>query len=120
KCIVMNVRIVHINLAKPCDPVIYTCLSEELQGAVMLDVILKRQLGAGKEADSDLGLADGGEATGDRFRKNRRYQFISDFSGPRGDEMQTVIAHGRGLLCRNNRSLPFNKPLSSIWINIRK
>ena len=61
----MDVRIVHVNLAKPCDPVIYTCLSEKAQGAVVLDVILKGQLCAGKKADGDLGFTDGREAAGD-------------------------------------------------------
>jgi hypothetical protein len=63
-----------------------------------LDVILKGQLCARKKADGDLGFADCGKAAGDRFRKIRRYQFITDLSRPRGDEMKTVIAHGRELL----------------------
>ena len=67
KRVVMDVRIVHISLPKPCDPVIYTCLSEKAQGAVVLDVILKRKLRARKEADGHLGFADGGKAAGDRF-----------------------------------------------------
>jgi hypothetical protein len=61
----MNVGIVHINLPKPCDPVIHTCLSEYSQGAVVLDVVLKRQLRAGKEADGYFGFADSGKAAGD-------------------------------------------------------
>jgi hypothetical protein len=55
KRIVMDMRIVHINLAKPRDPVIDMCLSEKAQGAVVSDVILKRKLCAGKEADSTSG-----------------------------------------------------------------
>jgi hypothetical protein len=63
-----------------------------------LDVILKGQLCTGKEADGDLGFADCGKAAGDRFRKIGRYQFISDPSRPRGNEMKTVIAHRTALL----------------------
>ena len=84
----MNVRIVHVNLPKPCDLVIHTCLSEYSQGAVVLDVILKRQLRAGKEADGHFGFADGGKTASDRFCKFRRNQPISDLSGARGDKMQ--------------------------------
>jgi hypothetical protein len=93
KRVVMDVRIFHINLSKPCDPVIYAPVSEKVQGAFVLDVILKHHLRSGKETDSDLGFADGSEAAGDRFRKLRRSQFISYLSGPRDDEMKTVIAH---------------------------
>jgi hypothetical protein len=116
KRIVMDMRIVHINLAKPRDPVIDMCLSEKAQGAPVLDVSLKRKLRAGKQADSNLGFADGGEAAGDRFRKIRRYQFIPDLSGPRGNEMKTVIAHW-GLLCRNSHSL-LNKPSLIVVIDL--
>src|SRR6516164_4842350 len=104
KRVVMNVRIVHINLPKPCDPVIYTRLSEQVQGAVVLEVTVKHQLRAGKEADRHLGFANAGEAAGDRIRKISRYQLISDLSGARGDKMQTVIAHG-GLLYSSNLPL---------------
>jgi hypothetical protein len=69
-----------------------------------LDVIVKRHLRAGKEADGHLGFADGGESAGDGFRKMRRYELISDLGGARGDEMKTVIAHGRAPLLK--QSLP--------------
>jgi hypothetical protein len=92
------------------------CLSKKAQGAPVLDVSLKRKLRAGKQADSNLGFADGGEAAGDRFRKIRRYQFIPDLSGPRGNEMKTVIAHW-GLLCRNSHSL-LNKPSLIVVIDL--
>jgi hypothetical protein len=97
ECIVMDVRIFHINLPKLRDPVIYTPAPEKVQDAFVLDVIVKHQLRAWKEADGHLGFADGGEPSGDRFRKIRCYQLISDLGRPRGNEMKTVIAHGMGL-----------------------
>jgi hypothetical protein len=106
----MNVRIVHINLPKPCDPVIYTRLSEQVQGAVVLGVTVKRQLRAGKEADGHLGFANGGEAAGDRFRKISGYELISDLSGARGNEVKTVIAHRRGLLS-STATVSLTKPI---------
>jgi hypothetical protein len=115
KRVVMNVRIVHINLPKSCDPVIYTRLSEQAQGAVVLDVIVKHQLRAGKEADGHLGFANAGEAAGDRFRKIRRYQLIPDLSGARGNEMKTVIAQGYRIIEEGYGTFPDDaKPYQAI------
>jgi hypothetical protein len=76
---------------------IYTRVSEKVQEVFVSDVIVKRHLGAGKEADGHFRFADGGETAGDRFRKLGGYQLISDLSGARGNMMKTVIAHGMGL-----------------------
>jgi hypothetical protein len=81
KCVVMNVRIVQIDLPKPCDPMTCTRASEEVQEAFVLDVTVKRHLGAGKEANGHLRFADGGKTAGDRFREFGRYQLISDPGG---------------------------------------
>jgi hypothetical protein len=44
---------------------IYARVSEKVHGAFVSDVIVKRHLGARKEADGHLSFADGGETTGD-------------------------------------------------------
>jgi hypothetical protein len=110
KRVVMDVRIFHINLPKPRNPVIYAHSTEKAEGTLVLDVILKRQLRARKEADGQFGFADGGETAGDRFRKLRRYQLISDLGGARGNEMKTVIAHGKGSSAKT-AAAPLNKPI---------
>jgi hypothetical protein len=114
KRVVMDVRIFHINLPKPCDPVTYARVSEKK--TFVLDVIVKRHLRARKEADGYLGFADGGETAGDRFRKFRRYQLISDLSGARGNEMKTVIAHGSAPLLDSHCLL--NKPIRIAVIDL--
>ena len=100
KRVVMDVRIVHINLPKPCDPVIYMRLSEKPQGSLVLDVIVKRHLRAGKEADGHFGFADGGKTASDRFCKFRR-NLSPTLAGREATRCKTVIAHG-GLLFSSN------------------
>lgn len=59
--IVLNVRIVHIDLPEASDPVIHTALAKaraqeaKTEGAVVLDVIVKREFRSGQQADCHLG-----------------------------------------------------------------
>ena len=46
------------------------------------DVVVERDLGAGQQANRDLWLADGGEATGDGIAEFRRYQLVLDLGRP--------------------------------------
>jgi hypothetical protein len=42
KRIVMRVWIGHIDLTKPCDPVIYAHLTEKAEGTLVLDIVVER------------------------------------------------------------------------------
>src|SRR5215469_5243717 len=72
--IVLNVRIVHIDLPKACDLVIHTGLAKKAEGAVVADIVVEGQFRSGQQTDRDLGwtvmnyelgtaLPDGGKAT---------------------------------------------------------
>ena len=72
--IVLNVRIVHIDLPKACDLVIYTGLAKKAEGAIVPDILVEGQFRSGQQANRHLGwtvmnyklgtiLPDGGKAT---------------------------------------------------------
>src|SRR5829696_8780378 len=53
--IVLNVRIVHIDLPKTCDLVIHTSLAKKAEGALVLDIIVEGQFRSGQQADRHFG-----------------------------------------------------------------
>src|SRR5215469_2931889 len=53
--IVLNVRIVHIDLPKACDLVIHTRLAKKAEGAVVPDLVGEGQFCSGQAADRPLG-----------------------------------------------------------------
>src|SRR5215469_1248566 len=72
--IVLNVRIVHIDLPKACDFVIHTRLEKRAEGAVVPALVVEGHFCSGQQADRHLGwivmnyelgtvLPDGGKAT---------------------------------------------------------
>ncbi len=72
--IVLNVRIVHIDLPKACDLVIHTGFAKKAEGAVVADIVVEGQFGSGQQADRHIGwtvmnyelgteLPNGGKAT---------------------------------------------------------
>jgi hypothetical protein len=72
--VVLNMRIVEIDLPKAGDPVIHMGLAEEAEGAVVPDIVVEGQLRPGQQADRHLGcavvndelgtaLSDGGKGT---------------------------------------------------------
>jgi len=53
--VVLNVRIVLIDLSKACDLVIHTGFAEKAEGAIVPDIVVKGQLRSGQQADRHLG-----------------------------------------------------------------
>jgi hypothetical protein len=58
-----------------------------------LRLLFETYLRAGEQADSDRRLFDGRKSASERLRESRANQLIADFCGPRGNIMQTVVAH---------------------------
>src|SRR5579864_4297299 len=87
--VVLNVRIVHIDLPKACDLVIHTGLAKKPEGAIVLDVVVEGQFRSGQQADRHPGwsvmnyelgteLADGGKTTSTGFRNFHRNELVRD------------------------------------------
>ena len=57
------------------------------------DVLLKRDLGAGKQTHRYVWFADRGETARDRVIELSHNQFVLDFRGSRCNVVQTVVAH---------------------------
>src|SRR5262252_6827545 len=53
--IVLNVRIVQIDLPKACDLVIHTGLAKKAEGAFISDIVVEGEFGPGQQADRHLG-----------------------------------------------------------------
>ena len=53
--IVLNVRIVHIDLPKARNLVIYMGLAKKAEGAVVPDIVVEGQFRSGQQADRHLG-----------------------------------------------------------------
>ena len=73
--VVLNMRVVHVDLPEACDLVIHTRLAKKAEGPIVPDILVKGQLRSGQQADRNPGwtvvnyelgteLADGGKATG--------------------------------------------------------
>src|SRR4029077_7946462 len=101
--VMMDVRIVDVHLAEAGDLVLDARPAEQAESAIVLDVILERQLSAGKQADCHARFSDRGEAARDRPLEVRRDQNVSNLCRARGDEMQAVVTHGYTPLQRSSR-----------------
>src|SRR4051794_11306958 len=53
--IVLNVRIVHIDLPKTCDLVIHTSLAKKAEGTLVPDIIVEGHFRSGQQTDRHLG-----------------------------------------------------------------
>src|SRR5262249_20646053 len=93
-------RVVHVHLAETRHPMLDARFAEHAEGAVILDVIVESEFGAGQETHRNVGLADFGKTTRDRLYEIGGNQLVRDLCRPRSNEMQTVVAHGRALLSR--------------------
>jgi hypothetical protein len=83
----MDVRVVDVHLAEAGDLVLDSRFAEQAESAVVLDIVLERQLRAGKQTDRDAGFSDCGEAARNRPLEVRCDQNVSDLCRSRGDEM---------------------------------
>src|ERR1700722_1341267 len=92
--VVMNVRVVRVDLTEAGNPLIDAGPAEHRESAVISDIVVERDFGAGEQADRDFGLADFGKSAGDRLRKIGRDELIGHLRRPRGDRMQAVITNG--------------------------
>ena len=115
--VMMDVRIVHIELPEPGNLVLHARLPEQTESTVIFDLLLEGEFGAGKQTDGDVGFPDGSEAAGDRFREFRHHQLVTNLGRPRSDEMKTVIAHG-ALLSRGTADTALRQSESSPTRNI--
>ena len=68
--VVVDVRIVHVDLAEAGHFVLNARLAEQTEGAVVFNVAREGELGAGHQTHGDVGLSDCGEAAGDRSAKS--------------------------------------------------
>jgi hypothetical protein len=59
----------------------------------VFDVVVERDLGARQQANRDMRLADGSEATGDGIAEFGRYQLVLDLGRPGRDMVQTIVTH---------------------------
>ena len=92
--VMMDVRVIHIDLAESGDAMLDPRFAEHAEGAVKLDVVVEGELGAREQADRHIGLTDFGKAAGDRLHKIGGNEPVRDLRRPRCDEMQTIVAHG--------------------------
>jgi hypothetical protein len=67
--IVMDVRIVHLDLAETGHAMRDARPAEHAERTVKLDVVIESELGAGEQADRHIGLANFGKAPRDRFHE---------------------------------------------------
>jgi hypothetical protein len=70
----------------------------------VFDVVVERDLGARQQANRDMRLADGSEATGDGIAEFGRYQLVLDLGRSGCDVVQTVVTHGRAPLTAKDRN----------------
>ncbi len=106
--VMMDIRIVHVDLTAAGDVLFDPGPAEQAEGAVILHVVIESDLGAGKESHRHLRLADRAETARDRFDEIGGNKLVSDFGRSRGHQMKAVIAHGEELLERHSYRRPPN------------
>jgi hypothetical protein len=72
QCIVMNARILHIDLTESGDLVLHEWSAKQAKGVIVLDFILKCQLGTGPQTNGYTRFANGGKTTGEGPLEVRR------------------------------------------------
>src|SRR5262249_58066143 len=92
--VMMDMRVIHVDLAESSHAVLDPCFAKHAEGAVKLDLVVESELSAREQADRDVGMTDFGEAACDRLHEIGGNEPIRDLGRPRRDEMQTIVAHG--------------------------
>ena len=79
----MHHWIIYVDLPKARKPLLDLLVREnaDAERRLALDIRLERDLRAGKQANRNMRLADGGEAARDRVVELRHNQFVFDFCG---------------------------------------
>jgi hypothetical protein len=103
ECVVMPIRSVPINGAK--SRYAEAGALGPYPALIKLNIFVKSQFGAGKEADGHLQIVLGGKAACRRMPEARRDEFIGDLGGARLDGVQAIVTHGM-LLSRGSASEP--------------
>src|SRR5580704_6822625 len=96
--VMMNMRIVHVDLAKAGDALVDPGAAEHAEGAVVVHGLVESDLGAGKETYRYLRLADFAEAARERCDKIGGDKRVHDLGWSRRHEVKAVVAHDMGLL----------------------
>jgi hypothetical protein len=101
KGIMVRMWILHIDLSEP----------QPKSGNLTLDLVFERNLGARKKAHGYLGFPNGRKPACRGIPKFRRDQPVSDLRRSGRDNVQTVVAHGRGspILAVPRQPVPFSK-----------
>src|ERR1700722_1565320 len=81
ECVVMHVRVFHIDLAEAGDLLPNASLAEQTERAVVGNIVFKCQLGAGKQAYGRVGIADGGKSASDRSGEIGADELVSNRAG---------------------------------------
>src|SRR5262249_31342336 len=97
KCIVMHVRLVRVQLPEAGNLVTNYLSADPVCGkaTLKLDLLLERNLGAGKEAHRHVWFSPRGKTARDRVVELRRYELVSDLCRSGRYMVQTVVAHRR-------------------------
>jgi hypothetical protein len=98
--IMVRARLVHVHLPESGDPVMQRPGPPEQKleaGEMTLDLFLKNDLGARKEADGYPRFFHRGKSACGCIPELRRDQLVPDPGGPRRNAVQAVVAHGEEL-----------------------
>src|SRR5262249_31498166 len=95
QCIVMDHGIVRIDLPEARKPLSDFLVWEDANSEWRLafDILVERNFGTGQEANRDVRVADGGEATSNGIPEFGGYQLVLDLGRPGRDVVQTVVTH---------------------------
>src|SRR5262245_13128400 len=111
----MRVRLVRTDLPEPSYFFTnhFALAKEAKRKRLPLNLLLERNLGAGKKAYGDVWFSDRGETARYRVAELRGHQLVPNLCRSGGDVMQTVVTHGENLPSRNPTALLFN---STKWM----
>ena len=99
--VMVTVRDVRIDLVEFSDAIFDA--SGPDPAVVVFDLLGKRELGAGKQADRNSGIAYRGKAAGRGAAEGRRDQRLADFCRTVGDGLETVVTHRMCSLVRDSQ-----------------
>jgi len=91
----MQVRLIRVDLPEARHSLsnLFRALQAREETMLVFHLILKRDLGAGKQAHGNVRFSDRGKTAGDGVAESCRHQFVPDHCGSRCNELQTVVAH---------------------------